>query len=403
MISLQHSTRWLSIANAFANMRFCLPILVLMYQDKGVTLGDFFLIQGLMYLFTFLTEIPTGYIGDIFSRKQTVIIGFLMWAFGHFLWVIASGFWTLLSGQLFFSLAVSLVSGTIEAYLYDLLKKRHKEASFHHKFSKMETIKNIAAVIATFCGAFLYRYTTANATIMASIFCIMVGIVIMLLLPDVPESKRIVPKGKSKWQDIMDISKFAMKHPEIKWLIMFPAVCGPLTFLFLWGLQPVMITQNVPVVMFGFIFGSESLMRAFWASISGKLLEKFNLSGVIRILLFTLVIAAFASCIAVYVPAWFVYVCLALMVIGSATYPFSDIAVSVLINHRIQSDERATVLSVKSMLDFALSGLAMMCLKPLFDNIGVGQTFIGSTLVLLPIILLSGAHLYKMHLSTMKT
>ena len=399
-ISLQHSARWLNIANALTYMWFCLPVLVLLYQDKGVTLGDFFLIRGISYLFIFITEIPTGYIGDIFSRKHTVMIGFSMWIFGYLLWLFGAGFWILLAGELFFALAAALVSGTIEAYLYDLLKKQNKEHAFHKKLAKSYTIKNIAGVVSTFAGAFLYRYTTPSITILASIACLTIAIIITSLLPDVPESKRMVEKGKSKWQDILDISKFAMKHHEIKWLIMFPAFCGPLTFLLLWGLQPVMINQHMPVIIFSVVVGAERLMRTFWSAVSGKLLDKFHLSGVIRILLCILVLSSLTSCVAVYVPVWLAYICLAFMVVGSASYPFSDLAVSVLINHRIQSDERATVLSVKSMVDFALSGVAMICLKPLFDTIGTGQTLIVGAVILLPIILLSGFHLYKMHLTT---
>ena len=198
-ISLQHSARWLNIANALTNMRFCLPILVLLYQDKGVSLGDFFLIQGISCLFIFITEIPTGYVGDIFSRKHTVMIGFSMWLFGYALWLFGSGFWFLLVGELFFALAAAFVSGTIEAYLYDLLKKRNKEHAFHKKLAKAYTIKNAAGAISTFIGAFLYRYIAPSSTITASIICLTIPLIILSLLPDVPESKRMVEKGKSKW------------------------------------------------------------------------------------------------------------------------------------------------------------------------------------------------------------
>ena len=77
------------------------------------------------------------------------------------------------------------------------------------------------------------------------------------------------------------------------------------------------------------------------------------------------------------------------MVLGSGSVVLAHIATSTLINHRIRSDERATVLSVNSMINRAFMGIGMVCLKPLFDNLGIGQTFMISALLLIPILLCS--------------
>ena len=49
----------------------------------------------------------------------------------------------------------------------------------------------------------------------------------------------------------------------------------------------------------------------------------------------------------------------------------------------------------------AFHGVGLICLKPLFDGIGVGPTFMVSSLLLIPI-LVCAKHLYKMKLSTFK-
>ena len=398
MIPLKSATRWLSIANGFCQMLFILPVVVLFYEYKGLSIGDFFLIQGLHRLFIFVIEVPTGYIGDIFSRKQTVLMGFFIHALGYLCWIFGYGFWFILAGELLFAMALGLISGTLEAYLYDLLKKRHKEEKYHLKLAKMETIGNASLMFATLTGAFVYQFFGPVAPVWAGVVCVLICVSICALLPDVPESKRIVAAEKSKMQDILDISKFAMKHPEIKWLMIFPGVYGTLTLVFWWGLQPVMIEQNVPIFMFSFVVGLGAFMRTFWSALSGKALDKFKLSGVIKILWGIIIVASVAAVAAVYVPAGSVYICLFLMIMGTGSIVLAKVATSVLVNHRIQSDERATVLSVKNMVDKAATGLGMVCLKPLFDGIGMGPTFMVSSLVLLPIILWSACHLYKMHL-----
>ena len=401
MIPLKAATRWLSIANALIGALFILPVLMLFYGYKGVSMGDFFLIQGLCSLMIFATEIPTGYIGDIFSRKNTLIIGILGWMAGYLIWIMRSGFWFILMGEMFFSLSISLISGTLEAYLYDLLKKRHKEDIFHKKYAKMKMLNNLSLTIATVTGAFIYQFLGETIPLWLSIFCLMGAVIILFLLPDVPESRRVVAENKSKWQDILDISKYAIKHKEIKWLMIFPAIYGTLTFVLMWGLQSVMVFRELPVFMFSLIMGLNALMRTFWSGISGKVLEKINLSGIIKLQSLLIFLATLGSCMASYVAVWAVYPCLIFMIMGSSSVVLATLATSVLINHRIRSDERATILSVSSMVNRIFWAFALIVLKPLFDSIGVGPTFGVSALLLIPI-LICARHLYKMKLKMKK-
>lgn len=401
MIPVKSAPRLLSIANSLVNALFFLPVVMLFYNYKGLSMGDFFLIQGIFSLAVFVLEIPTGYIGDLFSRKHTLIIGNFIWIAGYLIWIFGKGFWAVLSGELIFAVTLSLISGTVEAYLYDLLKKRHKEEKFHQKYAKMEMLGNLMLTISTLTGAFIYQFLGPSIPLWGSIICLIVSTIILILLPDVPESKRIVAKDKSKWQDILDISKYALRHSELKWLMLFPAVYGMLTLVLMWGLQSVMLFRELPIFMFSVVMGANAFLRTFWSGVSGKILEKINLSGIIKLQCLIIVIATIGSCIAAYVPQQIVYLCLLLMMMASSSAVLSKISTSVLINHRIKSDERATVLSVGSMVNRIFWALAMIALKPLFDSIGVGATFMVSALLLIPI-LICARHLYKLKLRTMK-
>ncbi len=399
MISAANAPRFLYIVSFFQYMFFTIPVLMLYYAHKGVNMGDFFLLQGISWLAVFALEIPSGYISDIFSRKKTMIVGLSCWIIGYTYWIFNSGFYAMLFGELLFAVAISLCSGTTEAYLYDLLKRRKKEHQFHKKNAKMATFQNIGMTAGTLSGAFFYQFLGPESVCWISILALSIAIIVMAFLPDVPESRRKVAANKSKWQDIMDISKFAVKNHEIKWLIIFPAIYGALTLIIMWGLQSVMITTHVPVFLFGVFVSMNAFARTGWSAISGVLLDKFGLNKIIVFLCTIVTIAITAACIATYMPLPFVYVCLIVMITGSASIQLLRIASSTLVNHRIQSDERATVLSVKSMVSRLGGGLAMIGLKPLFDHVGVGETFMISALLLIPIFW-SATHLFKIKLST---
>lgn len=400
MISIQKAPRYLMLTYCLKQMMFLMPVLILFYQDKGVSIGDFFLIQGISWIAVFFLEIPTGYIGDVFSRKNTVLTGFVFWIFGYLCWIFGYGFCWLLLGELMFAVAISLISGTIEAYLYDLLKRTRKEHRFHQKLSKMETWANLSLMLATFTGGFMYQFLGAFFTLWVSVSCLLGAIGVCFFLPDVPEAQRKVAPQTSKWRDVLAISCQSVKHPEIKWLILYSAVYGMATLTLMWGLQSVMIATSVPVFFFSIVVGLNACMRSIWAALSAFLLEKIKLNGIIKLLIGVLFFGFLGAVVSVPFGVPLVYICLALMIMASSSAMISRVVTSILVNYRIRSDERSTVLSVKSMVSRLMAGLGMIALKPLFDTVGVSETFLIAAVLLVPIVFVS-LRLVKLRLTKM--
>lgn len=395
MINIKNAPRILYIVNALKNLLFILPVLMLFYGYKNVSMGDFFLIQGISYLVVFFSEIPTGYIADLFSRKQTVITSLSMWVLGYLTWILGEGFFCILTGELLFGLACALSSGAIDAYLYDLLKKNNKEKNFHKKLAKFSSAEDLGLIFSTTTGSILYQQIGAENTILLSITALIIAIALLFTLPDVPESRRKVAKNTSKMQDIINISKSAIKNKEIKWLMLFPATCSALTLILMWGLQPIMIKAEVPVYLFGFILGINAFMRLTFSSISGKLLEKLGLNKIIQVSCIILVVASTSALVASTLTEPMVYLFLLCTIIGSASTRLTRTAPLTLINHRIQSDERATVLSVNNMVSKLFGALCLILLKPLFDYFELPTVFIITSTLLIPI-LISAIKLSKM-------
>ena len=260
------------------NMLFILPVLMLYYGYKGVSIGDFFLIQGFSQIMVFVFEIPTGYIADVFSRKKTIISGLIIWCLGYLCWILGSGFSYMLAGELCFGFAISLLSGTTEAYIYDLLKKRNKQGSFHKKMGKYSMMQDIGLLLATVSGAIIYKIFGGDFTVWLCIITLVMAIIIMCFMPDVEEAKRVVSDGKSKFKDICEISVRTIKNIDIRWLMLFSSIYGTLTLVLMWGLQAVMMNRDVPVYLFGVVLAVNAFGRAVWGGTSGKLFDKLGLN-----------------------------------------------------------------------------------------------------------------------------
>ena len=52
-----------------------MPIIVLFFQENGLSLQEVMILQGSYSLMVALMEIPSGYIADLFGRKKTMVLG----------------------------------------------------------------------------------------------------------------------------------------------------------------------------------------------------------------------------------------------------------------------------------------------------------------------------------------
>lgn len=398
MISLKIAPRFLILARALRMANFLLPVSALFYVDKGATIGDLFLIQGIWGVSIFFLEIPSGYIGDIMSRKRVVAFSFSMAVSAFITIALGYGFWALLTAELMLGFSWALYSGTAEAYYHDLLQSRSKQHKLHNKLAKLESYSMMSLTFSTLAGGFLYAWFGTNfCAWLTAAFCF-IGFIIICFLPDIKETRRIVASDVNKFQDILNISKFTVRHPEIKWLILFPAFFGALTFVLMWGLQPVMVAKDIPVYVFGFVMGFNMFCRTAWAHFSAVLLDKIKLRKTVRVLFYILCIGSLSSVVVLSLHNIFiVYVMLGLMAVASASQMAVEIITSTFIHHRIKSDERSTVLSVKSMICMMMSGTLMISLKPMIDGIGMQETFLICALILIGTFI-SMKRLLKLHI-----
>jgi len=398
-VSLDKAQALLRWACAIRQMLFVLPVIILIYQYKGLTVGDFFLLQGIFAFAVFFFEVPTGYIGDLFSRKKVIVISFFVNLLGSAVIYFFRGFSFIMLGEMLMALSASLFSGTGEAYLYDVLKKQGKENEMVKALGRNTSYAICGTAIATVLGGFIYHYLGPDNTVLASTTVISIASVMTLFLPDISDVKRVVAKGKSKWKDILEISSYASTHHEIKWLMLYPAAFGAGTLILMWGMQPLMEKALIPTMFFGIFMGLLHFFRAIFSHFSGSILKKMKTNGFsLTIFVFLFLGLAAASALPDINETIWVYAGLVVMCVAAGTTAPLNVVTSSMINHRIKSDERATVLSVKSMFSRMFTGTAMVSLKFMLDGYGLQPTFATVGLVILVLTAISLVKLLRLKL-----
>ena len=116
----------LDLACFLRSQLYLAPVLLLFYQQNGLTIADFVLFQGIFQLTGILFEIPCGYIADVISKKKVLVLAFVCFFLRAALWLSFSGMYIILLGELFNALSRAFLSGVYDSYIYDYLKSENK-------------------------------------------------------------------------------------------------------------------------------------------------------------------------------------------------------------------------------------------------------------------------------------
>ena len=357
------------------NFMLIIPVVVLVYTSKGITVGDFFLIQGIFRLAAFLFEIPSGYMSDCLSRRRVMIAGGVSTIAGYVSIALASGFWTLIMGEALLGIASALFSGTLEAYTYDLLKRNKTQKQFLKEFGNITTWAGVAEFVAMIIGGILYGYIGANILWIETVIMLF-GTVAFLFLPELLEVKRVV-KHKDAITDAVSITANTLKNPRLRNLILFPSLYGAFTIIMFWILQPIMDTVKIPVGLFGVYAGASQLFRIILSKYAYKICEKLGEIRTSMITIGALVIGITMGLIATHINNMpLIYIACMILAVSPSFRILNNLQYNTLIHHSIKSNERGTVLSTRAMVATIVGAIGLIMAKFLLDGFGITTTLV---------------------------
>lgn len=158
---------WKSISNRnstlFILAQFCqalwfiIPIWIVYYRGY-VSTTEIAFIAGWSYFVQLIMELPTGAFADMVGKRWSVLLSYLLTAIGMFIIPFANTFAHFLFIETLIGIGSALFSGAQEALLYDSLKQDDKEADFGKVMTKNGFWYQIALMISTGFGGFMYSY-----------------------------------------------------------------------------------------------------------------------------------------------------------------------------------------------------------------------------------------------------
>ena len=134
-------------------------IFLLFLTHKGLSVSEVALYSIVLNISITIFEIPTGYFGDKFGKRNSLMLGCFLLALHSFTMIISKKpvAFMILAGLEGF--AYTFVTGSNSALLYDILKREHTENDYLKINSKVLSLESLTIGISIFIGGELAAYS----------------------------------------------------------------------------------------------------------------------------------------------------------------------------------------------------------------------------------------------------
>lgn len=349
-------------------------VLYLVY--KGISLWQIGLLQGIYHCTSFISEIPSGAIADLIGRKKIIIIGRLFSAISNVIMLLSSSFFSFALAFIFSAWAFNLNSGSEEALVYDSLKLTGKENKYIKVNSRLNVVAEVSQGVSTFVGGILAEYSYVYCYLAIILVCIISFIAAFLFVE--PKDETIIDNNeKINFKKHFSFCKrILIENKNIrKILFYFPIIFSFNAVLFIYG-QQYFSNLGLDIINISIVMLASGLMSCIGALCSKKACKilKHKTVYIVSLLLCIGIICMFFN----------------ILIISIIAFLISSFASSVLLpiqssslNKLIPSEQRATIISIDSMI-FSISMVIVFPATGIFaEIIGLNNMFFFLGIILL--------------------
>jgi MFS family permease len=371
-------------------MGFChsfmvvVPVFVPLLQGYGLSMSQVLQTQALFAMTVALFEVPSGYIADLFGRKQALLIGSLINSLGFLCLLNADGFYDFMLYEFILGVGFSLISGADLALLYDTETHLQETgqgggAGASRSLSRLISIEAGASGCAGILASLLLLY--ASMPMLVGVQAV-IGFLPLLLSLFLLEPPRPALSGghADNARHIVDLLLFG--KPVVLWTTLAIVSFGLMAIYSFWLYQKYWELAGIPIERFGYIWAAFALIVSLSARYAGAL-EK--LLGWRRLLIVTAMLP-FAGLLGMAFSSGWMGV-----MFGFAIQVTRGLSLTLFydaLNRRVPGEFRATV---NSLVSLGVRGIFIVTgpiLGYVLDSQGMSVTLISLALVFAPLFLL---------------
>ena len=364
---LKNNIQKIYLLKVLLSMFFAIPVIVLFWQDNGLSMTEIMLLQSFCSIISVLLEIPSGYFADLYGRRWSLIIASSSMLIGMSMYAISTNLVGFLIAELFFGIYLAFLSGSVSAFIYDDLKDSGNSTEYLKIFGNVTFVSMIALAVSNIMGSIIASYELVYS-IYGSIPFLILAVGVASSLKEPKRQSLLIEKSHLK--EVVRIFKLVLtKKSKIKWFIVYGSIVFAFNQSALWLYQPYFELIKVEIIYYGLIFALFQVVAAITSKFSYRIENYFGEKHSL-IILFFLVLTSF-----ILMSNFIFLFSFSFCFLQQIARGFLVTVVDDYINKLTTSDIRATVLSVYGLFRRLIYALIIPIFGYVADIFSLTQAF----------------------------
>lgn len=269
------------VASFLKNQTYFVPIMVIFFQDLGLSYTQIFAVLTSGAVLSFLIEIPTGIFADLHGKRRSILISKWIIFLAFVAFGFADGFWTLLVANLLYEVGESFRSGTETAYVYDYLASDKSAPSYTKVKAQQKFYARISESIAAIVGGYLAVILGFNFVFFIAAIPALVNALQTHTWVHLPGDAE---NTESPTLFLKEAFGYIGKTRVVRTLVLNVALFSTVFVALGTFVQPYMLEAGLTVEYFGYIYSVFLVIAAFLAKYASNLEERFGDVRVMNVL-----------------------------------------------------------------------------------------------------------------------
>lgn len=320
----------------FRSMAFSVPVYVLFFQRRGLTLAQFATLEAVYTVVLVVAEFPTGYVADRMGRRNSLVAAATLGALGAGVYMFAHDVLAFLVGMVVRAVAGTFASGADDAFLYEVLDADAESDRFAGVAGRASAIGKVGHASAALAGAAAYAVDPRLPWVLdvAAAWC---SAAVLVTVP--AATGDVEGEDRHTVREAVAVARDTLARPRLRSVVAYTAVLLSVCSVASLFVQPVSVDiVGLDPAFLGGVYAALTLAGAAGASLTGRVEARVGLRR--WFLAVPLVVGGLGVATALLKP-----LALALFVCVTAVAAASGPLASAYLNDRTDPTYRASVLS----------------------------------------------------------
>ncbi len=164
-------TYFLVVSLYHASWSFIGPLYALFLLDRGLDLLEINLVIATFLITSFVFEVPTGAVADVFGRKISFVLSCLVRSVAFLLYWVSDDFGDFLLAEFIDAIGTTLATGALDAWAVDGMKEEGKDGATDDFFARAQLLTRTTMIIAGFSAGYVATATSIEMPWLMAAVC----------------------------------------------------------------------------------------------------------------------------------------------------------------------------------------------------------------------------------------